>query len=494
MFEHITPEEAGVSSLHVLDYIETLNRRSMPMHSVLMMKGDKLFAEYYWAPFTKDTIHRMYSQTKSYTSVAIGLLEEEGKIDLDRPMSEYFPEKIDTTLPPHLASQTVREMLTMTTVGEAGRWFDVHEELDRTHMYFNYKRRAARAAGTIWEYDSAGSQVLSNLVEKLSGKTTFEYLREKIFTHLGTFKTATMLKTRNGDSWGDSALVCTPRDMMSFARFVMNYGVWEGKRLMNEEYLRAATAKQVDNSENLELIFRHGYGYQIWRLEEGFAFVGMGSQFTVCLPERDVIFVCTADTQGLVNANDFIVGGFFDTIVRNMKDSPLPTAPESYAKLTESLSELKLYAVKGDEDSPFRHELEGKVYECEENPMGITSFSFSFSEDGSEGVLSYTNAQGEKKLPFGINHNVFGKFPELGYSNDFGGLRTTDGFMYDDAVSAAWVQKNKLLINVQIIDRYFGNGRWAFAFKDNLATVRMFKTAEDFLNEYNGTLWAKRKD
>jgi hypothetical protein len=58
-----------------------------------MMKGGKLFAEYYWAPFNKDYCHRMYSQTKSYTSVAIGLLEEEGKLNLDDPIAKYFPEK-----------------------------------------------------------------------------------------------------------------------------------------------------------------------------------------------------------------------------------------------------------------------------------------------------------------------------------------------------------------------------------------------------------------
>ena len=54
MFEKISPEKAGVSSRKVAEFIEMLGRRNLPMHSVLMMKGDKLFAEYYWAPFDKD--------------------------------------------------------------------------------------------------------------------------------------------------------------------------------------------------------------------------------------------------------------------------------------------------------------------------------------------------------------------------------------------------------------------------------------------------------
>ena len=46
MFEKITPEEAGISSSKVVEFIEMLCNRKFPMHSVLMMKGDKLFAEY----------------------------------------------------------------------------------------------------------------------------------------------------------------------------------------------------------------------------------------------------------------------------------------------------------------------------------------------------------------------------------------------------------------------------------------------------------------
>ena len=93
MFEKIVPEMAGISSAAIARFIKLLNKRGMQMHSVLMMKGDKLFAEYYWSPFNKDFCHRMYSQTKSYTAVAIGLLEEEGKLSLDDPMVKYFPDR-----------------------------------------------------------------------------------------------------------------------------------------------------------------------------------------------------------------------------------------------------------------------------------------------------------------------------------------------------------------------------------------------------------------
>ena len=68
-----------------------------------------------------------------------------------------------------------------------------------------------------------------------------------------------------------------------------------------------------------------GYGYQIWQTEQGgFAFNGMGSQFTICVPEKDIIFVCTGDTQGNPRASNYIFNAFFDCIIDFAKDAPLP--------------------------------------------------------------------------------------------------------------------------------------------------------------------------
>ena len=194
MFEKITPEQAGISSANVADFISVLERRGLATHSVLMMKGTDIFAEYYWTPFHRDFSHRMYSETKSYASIAIGLLEEDGLIDLDKPIADYFPEKIDTELHPYRAKQTVRDMLRMHTAGDTPFWF-THPDPDRTHLYMNTLGNARRA-GTYWEYDSAGSQVLGALAEKISGKSLFDFLTERVFSKLGTFKNATILKPK----------------------------------------------------------------------------------------------------------------------------------------------------------------------------------------------------------------------------------------------------------------------------------------------------------
>lgn len=483
MFEKITPEKAGISSNNVLSFLKTLEKRGLCTHSILLMKGEDIFAEFYWKPFHKDFNHRMYSQTKSYEAIAIGLLEEEGKLKLDDKMSEHFPEKYDRELPEYLREQTICEMLTMTTVGHPENWFKASEP-DRTRLYFE-SNDSKRPAGTIWEYDSAGSQVLSSLCEKLSGKSLLDYLKEKLFNRMGTFQNAEILKTRNGDSWGDSALLCTPRDMASFGRLLMNGGKWQGESLINEAFVKEATSALVCNNKfGFSEGYSWGYGYQIWGLPDGgFSFNGMGAQLTLCHPSKDLIFVITSDNQGYSGAKDNILTAFYDHIFDNIGEE-LPEDKEALEELTRFGEALKLRAFEGRKETSFSRELSGNKYVCLENPMGISEFGFDFSEE--EALFRYKNAQGEKEMKIGINKNLFGKFPQLGYSNDVGGARTDDGFMYDCAFSGAFVEDKKFAFRAQIIDRYFGNLFVVAAFKDDYCVLKMAKTAEDFLEEYDG--------
>lgn len=491
MFNKITPEQAGISSAAVAKFIRKLEERGLHTHGILLMHGDDIFAECYWAPFTKDTIHRMYSQTKSFVGIAIGLLEEEGKLNLDDTLASYFPEKIHGVLNPWLSAQTIRQTLLMETTGHSGYWFYDDTAIDRTEYYFR-TMKSTHPAGTFWEYDSPGSQVLCSLVEKLSGMPMLEYMKQRLFNHMGTFQTAKILKCRNDDSFGDSAMVCTLRDIASFGRILMKGGVHDGKRLMNARYIREATSHLVDNDETgFGENFHVGYGYQIWQAPRGgFAFVGMGGQITICLPQYDLLFTTHSDGQGHLGAAGpyaLILTAFYDFIVDALQPAPLPEDPEAYKELLALTGSMQLKHLPGNTDASFASTIDGVRYRCDENPMGITEFTFRFGPDHT-GEFHYTNAQGEKVLHFGLGKNVFGKFPQLGYAKEHCCVPTTDGFLYDCAASAAWREEQKLLLKVQIIDEYLGNFVAIFAFRDGHATVRMTKTAEAFLNEYYGVL------
>lgn len=488
MFEKVTPESVGVASGSILKFVKKLEKRGSKTHGILLARHGKIIYESYYKPYTVDSLHRMYSQTKSYVSIAIGLLEAEGKLSLSDKIGKHFPDKINNEIE-YLCDQTIEDMLLMSTVGKADSWFSVKEK-DRTKHYLSSERKT-HPSGTIWDYDSTGSQVLSSLVEKLSGKTLFDYLNEKVFSHLGTFKNAKILKAPNGDSWGDSALICTLRDMYSFGQLLLQGGSYQGKQLIPKDYIERATSKIVDNRGTHESNYHRGYGYQIWRtIGDGFAFIGMGDQLTVCFP-NGVVFCCVCDNQGSGVIREIIFDALEEYILSTLRTAPILESQGAQAELEKYGSTRELYSVKGIPLSPFIKSISGKEYICKENEMGIKSLSLTFKEDC--GIFAYENAQGKKKIPFGINKNVFGNFPQYGYSQEYGRTKTTDKSTYKDAVSLCALEEKKLFMYVQIIDQYLGNLGIQFGFKDDLLYATFDKTAEDFLEEYKGSLVAKQK-
>ena len=483
--KYCTPEQAGISAAHVSAFLKRLERFQLSTHSVLMARGNDIFLECYYAPFHKDFKHRMYSVSKSFVSVAVGFCEQEGLLSLDDPMLKYFPEYASEQAP----NATIREMLMMESAEETAvkSWFNTVTD-DRVACYFTpYVKKYPH---TLFSYDSAGSYMLGVIVEKVTGKPFLRYLQEKVLDGIGFSKDAYCLQAPGGYSWGDSGVMCTAKDLMLFARFVLNKGSWAGKQILNRDYLEAATAVQVSTGDyGFAAHDACGYGYQFWGAPKGcFAMLGMGNQVALCDPVHDFIFVINSDNQGNDHGYEQIFYALYEEIIPHL-GAPLAADDAALSALTAQTAALKLFALTGATRSDFAEKIDGVAYRCEENRMGIEWLRLTFDRD--EGVLYYKNAQGEKKIRFGFGKNVFGKFPQEGYA-DLVGMVPTKGHYYDCAASADWVEPQKLRIRVQIIDKYFGNLAIVIGFRDAAhLSLRMRKRAEHFLDEYNGILNAE---
>ena len=483
MFHNVSPERVGISSKNILKFIKTLEKYHFCTHSIIMARGKKIFAEGYYSPFRKDSKHRMYSVSKSFVSVAVGLAIEDGLLSLEDKMVKFFPEYMNEKSNSFLEEMTIREMLTMETCKNASTWWFNSGTEDRTEVYF--REAADRVPGTTWFYDSPASYMLGVIVEKLTGKPFLEYLKERVLLQAGFSEDAYCLRCPGGYSFSDSGVMCTARDLLAFARFVMDDGMIEGVRYMNAEYLREATKKQVSNSHAGEVNFySYGYGYQIWKTpRNGFAFIGMGDQLAICDRETDFIFIITSDNQGhSEKSRTILYHTLYEEIVEQLGE-PLEEDAEGYGELQAYIAQLKLFALDEKKVSPWMEKINGCTYRLDKNPMGIEFVKFDFQ--GNEGVLTYRNAQGVKNIPFGLGHNVFSKFPEEGYS-DIVATVPEPGNKYDCAVSADWPEPCKLRIKVQIIDKYLGNLSMEFGFKEDTVGIYMLKTAEAFLEEYQG--------
>ena len=471
---------SALTQEHFRKFLRALRMAGVDLHSVLIWQGGKMQMEKYWAPFDENTPHRMYSVTKSFVGIAVGCLIDDGLVKLNDPIIKYFPEKLPDTLHEFVRQQTIEDMLTMRTCyADNPSWID-GRAMDIPYFYFRQPVR--KPVGAHFDYDSTGSYVLGALVEKLTGKTLLAYLKEKFLDEIGGFENAQTLCGPDGVTWGSSAMICKPRGLMNFALLLKNHGAWNGRQLISADYVKRAISRMTDNDfTGCSTHKSQGYGYQIWHAERGgFAFHGLGGQFAICVPEADFAFVCTADIQMTYELHS---GAIFRAVYDELV-TPLLGEEE-----TDDLAPEKLNVARGEKESAYAGKISGKTYKCEENPMGIKWFRMDF--DGHQGCFSYENAQGEKKLPFGMKENVFGQFPQFGYSNEQGGLPGPDDFTYACAASAGWVEEKKLQIKVQIIDRYIGKLIMVFSFLDNSwASVKMTKGGQDFLDEYKGWIIA----
>ena len=246
--KYSTPEALGISSEDIKKYIDILEENKLATHNVIIARGDSIIYEKYWAPFNADFLHRMYSVSKSFVSIAIGFAEQDGLLALDDPMIKHFPEELNNQKDDNLKNQTVRDMLMMCTAKGNPRGLD-SKVSDRVRFYFENNFSVSRPSGKLFEYDTTGCFVLGALVERLTGMKLMDYLRMKLFDKIGVSKEAYCLESAGGHSWGDSAVMCTAKDLLLVARFCLNKGKWNGKQLLNEKYITDAVSKQVDKSE-----------------------------------------------------------------------------------------------------------------------------------------------------------------------------------------------------------------------------------------------------
>lgn len=164
IFEKTAPERVNINSDRIINFLNRLEKDELDMHSVLILRSGKLICETYYAPFTRETLHRMFSITKSLVSVAVGILADEGKVNLTDPITRYFPEyEPKEGFHPYIAETTILDMLMMTTPHN-GTTFDKYRSYDWVETFF--VKTPTHRPGTIFSYDTSASHVMAALVEK----------------------------------------------------------------------------------------------------------------------------------------------------------------------------------------------------------------------------------------------------------------------------------------------------------------------------------------
>lgn len=463
------PEEVGIPSSAIIKFIDKLESKGHCIHSFIMVRNGKIAAEGYWKPFSPDRKHRMYSISKSFVSVAIGLMEEEGLLSLDDRIVSFFPGKLPADgVHPYIEKMKIRDLLRMASAHEKTT-YKIMKNDDWLKTFFTVK--PSHLPGTVFSYDTSAAHTLGAIVEQLSGMTILDYMRSRFLDFIGFSEDAFFLKCPMGISQGGSGLVCTSRDIAKFALTCMHNGQFDGRQLIPEKYIKAATSRQIDsNVSNRYIECQQGYGYLFWRCRNnGFVCLGMGGQLAICLPDKDFILVTTADTQSNSDEYSIFFDALWDEIYPYLSEESISTDNTKYNELRKKLESLEIPVVKGAKSTTITTDVTNCEYGFSDNELGLSWVRFSFH--GDRGVFEYINREGKYELNFGLGIHISQKFPEINYNC---------------ITSAAWTDDNSLLIYSYIIDDCLATLKINVIFTDDSITIYMSKFAEQFLENYSG--------
>lgn len=328
-----TPESQGVSSTAVAEFIRSADKDVNSMHSFMLVRHGKVVAEAWWEPENADKPHVMWSLSKSFTSTAVGLAVQEGKLSVDDEVIKFFPDRVPADASPNLKAMRVKDLLTMST----GHQDEVSLRDEKDWISAFLKHPVPHKPGTHFRYNTPATFMQSAIVQKVTGEKVVDYLQSRLFDPLG-IDAPKWDENPQGMSIGGYGLYLKTEDIAKFGQLYLQKGSWNGKQLVPEAWVVAATSKQVSNGSNPNSDWEQGYGFQFWRCRHG-AFRGDGKdgQFCVVLPEQDAVVVMTANSTNLQGQLNVV----WDKLLPAFSDKPLADNPSAAADLKAIAMGLK---------------------------------------------------------------------------------------------------------------------------------------------------------
>ena len=272
--------------------------RNFETVSYVIVQNDSLLYDEYWDGYSDSTISGSFSAAKSIVSLLIGIANDEGKIgSLDDLAYKYLPDF------PNLNNLdlTIRNLLTMSS---GLNWDEGYSSLfsQTTESYYGndlkkqiHNLMFVETPGRIHRYESINTVILGLILQNATGKTITDYAQEKLWKPLGAQHPALWsVDNKNGVEKSYCCFNATALDFAKIGQLVLNNGVWNGKRIISERYLKLATSPAVYLKDETNAVLTY-YGYQWWIINyKGMEIPyarGILGQYIFVIPQKNAVVV-----------------------------------------------------------------------------------------------------------------------------------------------------------------------------------------------------------
>lgn len=289
-----TLEEEGMNQRKVEEFIEIIEKENKPIHSLVIIKNENIVKDISFKGYTSKEKHAIYSCSKSITSLLIGKTIQQGAIkDVNQRVLDFFPEITISEENILVKNMTIENLLTMST----GLEWDDHMNYDAmwdnsNPVEYFFSRAVECIPGTKFTYCSGVVHILQFILERVTGEEVFSYSKKVLFDPLDISE----VSWEKEDNGLLGSIEISPLDMAKIGHMCLKMGMWKGKEIISEQWIKNSTAKHINTPNNLNEVtnFGAGYGYLWWRNKfGGFHANGFGGQYMFVVPESDLVVVFT---------------------------------------------------------------------------------------------------------------------------------------------------------------------------------------------------------
>jgi hypothetical protein len=252
--------------------------------------------------------------------------------------------------------------------------------------------------------------MLSAIITQLTGEYLLDYLRPRLFEPLG-IENPVWETCPRGINVGGSGLYITLEDIARFGQLYLQKGLWNGQRILAEEWIAEATKAISDNSNTqTNPDWCVGYGYQFWMCRhECYRGDGAFGQFCIIMPEYDTVLAMIGGVRDMQSILDIV----WEHLLPALQSEALPAAPQAAAELGAKLASLSFAVVEGQASSLLAEQVSGKTFNLESSELELESITLDFGDGKSKLVVR--GERGEHAIPVGYGAWQMGR---SGYSDE----------------------------------------------------------------------------
>jgi CubicO group peptidase (beta-lactamase class C family) len=271
--------------------------------SLIVVHKGQIIHERYAPGVDVTTKTRTWSTAKSIAVTLFGMLADQGKMHLDQPLGfEWLPQSRSPETDPRNGI-TLRNVLNMSSglylVDSRGMEYATGSGLSywagASSVNGARNRGLTREPGTFWDYENYDT-ILAVYAMKLAlgdAQTYLEYPRKALLDRIG-MRSTLLSVDRFGDFILSSQVYTTARDLARFGVLYQQNGMWNGERLLSEEWIEFVRTPAPSTAE-----VGNFYGGQWWLVpdnrtdvpRDAYSTAGNRGQYVIVVPSHDLVIV-----------------------------------------------------------------------------------------------------------------------------------------------------------------------------------------------------------